>query len=160
METALVFIAEVHGTQVVYIGTFYVHDFTEQALSCHIQRGQGKGVIAAVFQHDAVAAGALGSVHQLPAFGYGHGSGHFDGNMLALLHGVGRHRGMCQPVRTYNDEVDIGITAHLLPAVFSGITGCSGMSAFCQYGLPFCQVPGAYLTQRFDLYVLYEHITL
>lgn len=132
MEAALVFIAEVHGAQVVYISTFHVHDFTEQALSCHVQRGQGKGIIATVFQHDAVAAGAFGGVYQLPALGYGHGGGHFDGNMLTLLHGVGGHRGMRQPVRTYDDEVDIRVATHLLPAVFSGITGCGGMSAFCQ----------------------------
>ena len=89
------------------IAALYVDDGAHVATSRSSERGKVETVVAAVFEHGAVTAGALGGVHECPTLGERHGCRHFNGYMLAAVHrfeGNGRVRG---PVGADINEVEV-----------------------------------------------------
>jgi len=82
---------EHHHAQVVQVGALGVGEAAKDALLDHLHDPQFLAVVAAVLQHDAVAPGFLGRLHQVNAFLIGRGDGHFAGSVQALAHRVDRH---------------------------------------------------------------------
>ena len=59
-----------------------------------------------------------------------HGGGNLHGHMLAVLHGVNRHRHMQLPRGADIDEVDVVAPAKLFPALFTAVgRGCGEIPA-------------------------------
>ena len=81
--------------------------FAEHSLLYHVERGKFKIVVAAVFEHDAVAAVFFGCIDQSPAVGDAHGCRNFHCNVLTALHGVECNFGMAHPVGADVDEVHL-----------------------------------------------------
>ena len=94
---ALVVVPE--GFEVVDVGPLGLEQLAEEPVLRHVERRELEEVIDAVLEHHAVALPLLGRVDQLPALLERRGGRHLDGHMLALLHGVDRHRDGEPPLR-------------------------------------------------------------
>ena len=92
----------------------------EQPLLDHVQASELEKVIAAILQHHAVPAGPLGGIDERPALGDAGRGGHLDGDVLAVLHGIHRHRRMQLPRHGEIDKVDVVQLAKRLPALLAG----------------------------------------
>ena len=109
--------------QVVDVGSLQVGEGAEEALLLHGEHGLVEGVVAAVLEHEAVAAGALGGVDELPALGYGGGGGHLNGYVLALLHGIAGHGGVGEPVGADVYQINVGALTQPAPAIGGVVDG-------------------------------------
>ena len=107
--------------QAMVVGTFHVRDVPKEALLRHIQGGDFKEVVDAVFQHHAVLAGTFGSVHHLPDIIQREGGRDFAGNVFALLHGIEHDGRVVHPVCGYVHQVDVRSFAHLFPGILASI---------------------------------------
>src|SRR6266545_1766334 len=95
-----------NAAQVVEIGRLSMRDFTKESVTHHAQDHHLGGGITAVLQNDAVLASSLGSIDEVPALLQCCAGRHFDGSMLAILHGAERHRNVPVPWRRYVDDVE------------------------------------------------------
>ena len=110
------------GIQVVLVGTLGVDGFADGAGLDHREGGHLEEVIAAVLEHDAVTAGALGRVHEGPDVLQGTGGRYLDGGVLAVFHSVEGHGNMVAPVGAHIDDVQVLLFTEGLPGlVRSGI---------------------------------------
>ena len=96
---------EHHDAQVVQVGALGMGEAAKDAFLDHLHDPQLLAVVAAVFQHDAVALGLLGNLHQVNAFLVGRGDGYLTGRVEALAHGISRHRGVPFPRCADQSEV-------------------------------------------------------
>ena len=106
-----------------------MEDITEQPLFGHVERREFEKVVDTVFEHHTMALSLLGGVHQLPALVERRGGGNLHGDVLALLHGVDRHRDVLLPRGDDVDEVDVAALAELFPALFAAVSRGLGKSA-------------------------------
>jgi hypothetical protein len=82
-------------------------DGAEHSIADHVEDHHFGFAIAAVLQDEAVLASGFGSIHNVPAFLQRGAGRHFDGSMLAILHGVQRHGHMPIPWGCYVHHVEI-----------------------------------------------------
>jgi len=121
-----------HHAQVVQVGALGVGEAAKDALLDHLHDPKLLAVVAAVLQHDTVALGFLGDLHQVDGLLIGRGDGHFAGGVQALAHGVGGHGRVPFP-----RGADQGQVGHLCAA---GGFPCCVTSGECPRGvlLEFC----------------------
>ena len=105
------------------IGAFGVEYLAEQPVLSHVERRQLEEVVDTVLEHHAVALCLLGSVDQLPALVERHGGWDFDGDMLAVLHGINRHRDVQLPRGADVNQVDVIAPAKFLPPLLPAVRG-------------------------------------
>ena len=105
------------------IGAFGVEYLAEQPVLSHVERRQLEEVVDTVLEHHAVALCLLGSVDQLPALVERHGGWDFDGDMLAVLHGINRHRDVQLPRGADVNQVDVIAQAKFLPPLLPAVRG-------------------------------------
>ena len=72
---------EHHHAQVVQVGALGVGEAAKDALLDHLHDPKLLAVVAAVLQHDTVALGFLGDLHQVDGLLIGRGDGHFAGGV-------------------------------------------------------------------------------
>ena len=114
------FVGKVMPAEVMDIRSFGMGYLSQCPLPHHVQGRQGKSIITTVLQHHAVPACLLGGIHQTPAVRHAHGGRHLKSGMASLLHGIYRNIGMCQPIGTNINQVNIRTSAQLPPsAVFA-----------------------------------------
>lgn len=120
MIAAFRFVGKVMPAEVMDIRSFGMGYLSQCPLPHHVQGRQGKSIITTVLQHHAVPACLLGGIHQTPAVRHAHGGRHLKSGMASLLHGIYRNIGMCQPIGTNINQVNIRTSAQLPPsAVFA-----------------------------------------
>ena len=111
---------EHHHAQVVQVGALGVGEGAKDALFDHLHDPQLLAVVAAVLQHDAMAAGLLGGLDQVNGFLVGRGDGHLAGGMQALAHGMNGHGGVPFPRGADQGHVgDFGVACRFPCAVAS-----------------------------------------
>ena len=111
-----------HHPQVVQVGALGVGQGAEDAFLDHVEDPQLLTVVAAVFEHDAVALRFLGHLNEVDAFLVGGGDGHFAGGVQPLPHGMGGHGGVPFPRGADQGEV----------REFGGAGGLPGVIASCE----------------------------
>lgn len=121
MIAAFRFVGKVMPAEVMDICSFGMGYLSQCPLPHHVQGRQGKSIITTVLQHHAVPACLLGGIHQTPAVRHAHGGRHLKGGMASLLHGIYRNIGMCQPIGTNINQVNIRTSAQLPPSAFFAI---------------------------------------
>ena len=120
-----------------------VNDLAEETLLDHVQAGELEEVIAAVLQHDAVLARALGGVDEGPDVLQGARCRHFDGGVLAVLHRAEGDGYVVAPVRADIDEVEVLLLAERLVGIFrAGVFLGGGHAALGEDGLAFSHTLG------------------
>ena len=97
--------------EVVVVGAFGMDNLAEKAAPGHLQGGEFEAVVAAVLEDRAMAAGALGGLHEGPALIQRLGGRDFQGDMLAVLHRVDGYFHVRAPVRADVDKVHGGVLA-------------------------------------------------
>ena len=111
--------------EVVDVSTFCVKHFTEYALLSHVQCSQFEEVIYTVFKLHTVFTSFFRGIDQRPDFVHGHCRRNFDGNVLAVFHGVDSHLCVMFPVSRDVNEVDIVTFAKFFPGIFAtGVRSC------------------------------------
>ena len=111
---------EHHHAQVVQVGALGVGEGAKDALFDHLHDPQLLAVVAAVLQHDAMAAGLLGGLDQVNGFLVGRGDGHLAGGVQALAHGMNGHGGVPFPRGADQGHVgDFGVACRFPCAVAS-----------------------------------------
>jgi hypothetical protein len=113
-------------TKIMAVAAFKVYKFAKNAFLNHPEAGHLKGIVAAVFQHHAVHAGAFCGVYKRPAFLYGNGGRHLQGNILAAFHGIDSNLGMELPGGGNIHKVNVRKFAEAFPAVWSNEFKCLG----------------------------------
>jgi hypothetical protein len=108
------------------VAAFEVRKLSKNTFPNHPEAGHLKGIIAAVFQHHAVHAGAFCGVYKRPAFLYGNGGRHLQGNILAAFHGIDSNLGMELPGGSNIHKVNVRKFAEAFPAVWSNEFKCLG----------------------------------
>ena len=88
------------------ISRLSVRDFTEESVTHHAQDHHLAGAITAIFQKDAVLASGFGGIDQVPALFECRTGGHFDGSVLAILHGAEGHGDVPVPRGGYVDHIE------------------------------------------------------
>lgn len=130
-----------------------MEDVTEQSLLGHVQGGQFKEVVHTVFKLHAMLAGLFGRIDERPDFIQCHGGGHFDGHVLAVLHGIDTHFGMVLPVGHNIYDVNIIAVTKLFSGIFGiGVSFCLGQSGFHQCVLCAFHQFGTQVADCLDLY--------
>src|ERR1035438_9581988 len=81
-------------------------NFAEDSIPYHAEDHHLGRAITAVLENDAMLASNLGSIDEVPALLQCCTGGHFDGSMLAILHGAERHRNVPVPWGGYVDEFE------------------------------------------------------
>ncbi len=153
VETPVVPVAIPEVGQLVDVGTLGMKHLAEEALLCHVERGELEEVVDAVLQLHAVFARALGGIDEAPDLLHGHGGGHLDGYMLALLHGVNAHVGMGLPVGNDVDQVQVVAFCQLLPRVgAAGVGGGLGEACLTEDLLRHLHPLGTDIAECFDLH--------
>ena len=151
-------IAVVLVAQVVDVSTFQMGERAEKSLLLHREHGLMERVVAAVLKHEAVAMCAFCGVDELPALGNRSGCGHFDGNVLALLHGIAGHGGVGEPVGAYVYQIDVVSFTQLAPSVVR-VVQVGGISAIVsQQSLGGREMLGTDVTQGYNVYVLDDKV--
>ena len=139
------------GFEVVNIGAFGVEYLAEQPVLSHVERRQLEEVIDTVLEHHAVALCLLGSVDQLPALVERHGGWDFDGDMLAVLHGINRHRDVQLPRGADVNQVDVIAPAKFLPPLLPAVRGSSREVMSGEDLLRLVDTLGVEVAERHDL---------
>ena len=121
------------GIQVVVIGAFHVDNVSKHALLGHGEGRELKEVIAAVFKDHAVLAGTLRGVYKVPACLEGFCRRNFQGNMLAVLHGIECHGNVVDPVCADVHKVHVRVLAELLVGFLISCINLGGHAAAFQY---------------------------
>ena len=89
------------------IAALYVDDGAHVATSCSSERGKVETVVAAVFEHGAVALRALGGIDQRPTIDQRHRGRNLDGDVLPAVHRLERNRNVRCPVGADINEVEV-----------------------------------------------------
>ena len=138
LEAPVVPVGLPEGIQVVLVGAFRVDGLADGAGLDHRQGAQLEEIVAAVLQHNAVLARALGRVDEGPDVLQGAGGGHFDGGVLAVFHRAEGDGHVVAPVRADVDEVEVLLLAERLVGVFrAGVFLGGGHAAPGEDGLAF-----------------------
>ena len=103
--------------EIVDVRAFPMHQISKLALTAEIEREHLGFAVAAVLKLHAVALGAFGGFHKLPAFIDRHRGRNFDVNMLAAFHGINANGCMKTPRRNVVHAVDAIPFTHLFPGV-------------------------------------------
>src|SRR5690554_361575 len=120
--------------QHVDIGTLGIEDLSKYSLLGHVECGQFKEVVHAVFELHAVLLGAFGRIDDVPDLLQRHGGGNFAGSVLPLLHGIDQHRGVMYPVGRDIYQIDILPLAEFLPGLFAAAVCCgAGKTGLLEY---------------------------
>ena len=153
------FVVEVQRAQVVDISSLYVHHLAEKPLLRHIQRSHLEKVVAAVFQHHAVAARLLGRIDQLPALVDRHRGRNFQRHVFPVSHRVDGDRSVQQPRRAVVDQIDVLPFADLFPILRAGISGGGGQPGVFQRSLSILHQFRTHVAQRYDPHPVQVGIT-
>ena len=137
--------------EVVYVGSFEVGDVAEESLPVDFEGLEREEVVAAVFGHEAVAAGGFCCADEAAAFFEGGGCRHFDGGVLAAVHGFDGHGGVCAPFGADVDEVCPGQSAGFAPCAGSCEAEGGGAACKAQRLLRGFHAPGIEVGQAHDL---------
>ena len=111
-------IIETADPQIVDIGAFTMHQFTQHPKPAKIEPQHFHFTIAAVFKLHTVAMSTLGSFNQFPTFIQSHCGRHFDKSMFAALHSIYPDRSMQCPRRYIVYAINPLPFAHPLPRIF------------------------------------------
>ncbi len=98
----------------VDVGTLDVNNRAEIALFDGFHHGKVATIVAAVFEHRAVALRALGGIDQRPTIGQRHRGRNLDGDVLPAIHRLERNRHVRRPVGTDINEVEVVAAAKVL----------------------------------------------
>ena len=140
------------------VGSLEVGERTEEPLALHGEHGLVEGVVAAVLEHEAVAAGLLSRVDKLPTLAGSGGGGYLDGHVLAVLHGIAGHGGVGEPVGAYVYQIDVVSFTQLAPSV-GRVVQVGGISAIVsQQSLGGREMLGTDVTQGYNVYVLDDKV--
>ena len=140
--------------EIVDVGTLDVEDLAEKPVLRHVERRQLEEIVDTVLEHHAVALRLLGGVHQLPALVERLRGGNLDGDVLAVLHGIDRHRNMLEPRRGDVDQVDVLTLAELLPALLAAVGLGTRQAALLEDLLRSLDPLGIEVAQRLDLHAV------
>ena len=140
------FVGKVMPAEVMDIRSFGMGYLSQCPLPHHVQGRQGKSIITTVLQHHAVPACLLGGIHQTPAVRHAHGGRHLKGGMASLLHGIYRNIGMCQPIGTNINQVNIRTSAQLPPSAFFAIGNSRRTVETVEQCSGTLYIPGAQIT--------------
>ena len=146
MVAAFRFVGKVMTAEVMDICSFGMGYLSQCPLPHHVQGRQGKSIITTVLQHHAVPACLLGGIHQTPAVRHAHGGRHLKGGMASLLHGIYRNIGMCQPIGTNINQVNIRTSAQLPPSAFFAIGNSRRTVETVEQRSGTLYIPGAQIT--------------
>ena len=91
----------------VDVGTLDVNNRAEIALFDGFHHGKVETVVAAVFEHGAVALRALGGIDQRPTIDQRHRGRNLDGDVLPSVHRLERNRNVRCPVGADINEVEV-----------------------------------------------------
>ena len=151
-------IAVVLVTQIVDVGTLEVCECAKETLLLHGERGLVEGIVAAVLEHEAMAACALGRVDQLPALVNCGSCRYLDGYMLALFHSIACHEGVGEPVSTYIYEVYIVSLTQLTPPFRGSVVLWMIAPISSKQCIGLFQMSRSDVTERHDVYIIDDKV--
>ena len=129
-----------------------MQNLTEETLLCHVEGGQLKEVVHAVFQHHAMFLCAFSRIDQCPNLIHVGCCGYFNGHMLSMVHGIKCYWHMMNPVGCDVDDVDVLAFAHLLVCIYTATVGHSSMSSmFIKLLLAKLYAVSLYVTKSHDV---------
>ena len=125
---SLALVGELDLAQVVQVAALGVQDLSEQPLAHQVEAEEFRPAVVHVFHHGAVAAGALGRLHEPPAVLQPVGGGHLGGRVFPVLHGGDAHRHVPAPGGGGVDQVEVLLGAQALEvALPAGVEGRAGV---------------------------------
>jgi hypothetical protein len=122
--------------QVVDVGRLRVRQLAEEPGPHHVQDHELVLAVAAVLEHHAMPARALGGVHQAPAVLEGRGRRDLHEHVLPRLHGRHRHGNVPAPRRRDVDDVEVVAADEVLEVRLArGVAGGLLLSGLHDLGL-------------------------
>ena len=104
--------------EIVVVCALGMDNFAEHALAGHLESGELEEIVAAVLENDAVFAGALRGIDEIPAGLESLCRRDFERYVLAMLHGIEGNRHVVNPVCADVDKIDGRILTKSLVTVF------------------------------------------
>ena len=126
-------VPDLQVARVVLVGALGVDQLAEEPGADHPEDGHLLAHVVDVLHHDAVLAGALRGLHELPALFEGDRGGDLGGGVLAVAHRGQEDRGMPLPGGGVVDQVEILGPAHALEVTLAPRVGGR---------LPLARLPG------------------
>ena len=142
--------------EAVDIAALRMNDFSEKTLLRHVEGREFEEVVHAVLDHHAVAACPFGGVDQLPALGDALRGGNFQGDVLAVFHGIDGHRDVLQPRGDDVHQVEVVALAELFPALLAAVFIGPGHARLFEYPLVLLDPLGVKVAQRPYFHVVDE----